>query len=95
MLYVNNKFILLVTTLYLQTKLLNTYIVNRDNSFGAVFRAIMGDQPMYSIELLHALDGAIFSDVHIGLPASTSFYHVGYRHHPCIMSLHPVETATT
>eukprot|EP01035_Chromulina_nebulosa_P028281 gene28281-37320_t len=78
----------------LQTKLLNTFIVNRDNSFGAVFRAIMGDQPMYSIELLHALDGAIFSDVHIGLPASTSFYHIGYRHHPCIMSLHP-KLATT
>ena len=48
---------------------------------------------MFSADLLRDLDAlgeVIFSDVHIGLPASSSFYYIGYNHHPCVMSLHPV-----
>jgi len=71
----------------------NTFISNRNNSFGRIFNSILGDQPFFSASLLHelsALGGVAFRDIHIGLPSSTSFYYTGYRHHPCIMSMHPV-----
>jgi hypothetical protein len=74
-------------------KLLNTFRANRANAFGAVFRALLADKPLVALQAFAQAaerQGAVFADLHLGLDLSQSFYYLGYRHHPCILSLHPV-----
>ena len=76
----------------LKEKLINTYWTNKNNSFGLIIKSLIGDRPFFSMDLiseLNKLGGVVFSDLHIGLDISESFYYEGYKNHPCIMSMHP------